>query len=213
MWIVRLALRNPYTIAVACGVLVLMAMLSAQRMAVDIFPLIDIPVVAVVWTYPGMLPADMEARVVLLSERGMSSTVNGISRIESQSEYGVGLVKVYFQPGTNIATAIAQIVASSQTSIKAMPPGINPPYVVQSNASNVPVAQFTMSSETMSEQNIADYGQNFVRLRLFTIPGLATPQPFGGKVREITIDVNPRSLNSKGLSAQDVLSALEESNI
>jgi multidrug efflux pump subunit AcrB len=213
MWIVRLALRNPYTIAVACFVLLLMAILSAQRMAVDIFPLIDIPVVAVVWTYPGMLPADMEARVVLLSERGMSSTVNGISRIESQSEYGVGLVKVFFQPGTNIATAIAQIVASSQTAIKAMPPGITPPYVIQSNASNVPVAQVTMSSATMPEQDIADYGQNFLRLRLFTIPGLATPQPYGGKVREITIDVDPPALNSKGLSAQDVLSALQQSNI
>jgi multidrug efflux pump subunit AcrB len=213
MWIVRLALRNPYTIAVACAVLMLMSALSASRMAVDIFPLIDIPVVAVVWTYPGMLPDDMEARVVLLSERGLSSTVNGISRIESQSEYGVGLVKVYFQPGTNIATAIAQIVASSQTSIKAMPPGITPPYVVQSNASNVPVAQFTLSSRTMPEQDIFDYGQNFIRLRLFTIPGLATPQPFGGKVREITIDVDPSSLNSKGLAAQDVLGALQQSNI
>jgi multidrug efflux pump subunit AcrB len=213
MWIVRLALRNPYTIAVGCAVLLLMSALSAQRMAVDIFPLIDIPVVAVVWTYPGMLPTDMEARVVLLSERNLSSTVNGISRIESQSEYGVGLVKVYFQPGTDIATAIAQIVSSSQTAIKAMPPGITPPYVIQSNASNVPVAQVTMSSATMPEQDIFDYGQNFVRLRLFTIPGLATPQPFGGKVREITIDVDPNSLNSKGLAAQDVLAALQQSNI
>ncbi len=213
MWIVRLALRNPYTIGVACFVLMLMAVLSGGRMAVDIFPLIDIPVVAVVWTYPGMLPADMESRVVLLSERGMSSTVNGISRIESQSEYGVGLVKVYFQPGTNIAVAIAQIVASSAQAVKAMPPGINPPYVIQSNASNVPVAQLTMSSATMPEQEIADYGQNFVRLRLFTIPGLATPQPYGGKIREITIDADPQALNSRGLSAEDVLLALQESNI
>jgi multidrug efflux pump subunit AcrB len=213
MWIVRLALRNPYTIAIACFVLVLMAVLSGQRMAVDIFPLIDIPVVAVVWTYPGMLPRDMEARVVLLSERNMSSTVNGISRIESQSEGGVGLIKVYFQPGTNIATAIAQIVSSSQTAIKAMPPGITPPYVIQANASNVPVAQLTLSSATLPEQQIADYGQNFIRLRLFTIPGLSTPQPYGGKIREITIDVDPNALNSKGLSAQDVLAALQESNI
>src|SRR5271155_2263666 len=213
MWIVRLALRNPYTIAIGCFVLSRMALLSAQRMPVDIFPTIDIPVVAVVWTYPGMLPLDMEARVVLLSERNLSSTVNGISRIESQSEYGVGLVKVYFQPGTNIATAIAQIVSSSQTAIKAMPPGITPPYVIQANASNVPVAQLTLSSRTMSEQEIADYGQNFIRLRLFTIPGLSTPQPYGGKVREITIDVDPKSLNSKGLAAQDVLAALQQSNI
>jgi multidrug efflux pump subunit AcrB len=213
MWIVRLALRNPYTIAIGCFVLSLMALLSAQRMAVDIFPTIDIPVVAVVWTYPGMLPLDMEARVVLLSERNLSSTVDGVSRIESQSEYGVGLEKIYFQPGTNIATAIAQIVSSCQVAIKAMPPGITPPYVVQSNASNVPVAQVTLSSPTMPEQDIFDYGQNFLRLRLFTIPGLATPQPFGGKVREITIDVDPNSLNSKGLAAQDVLNALQQSNI
>jgi multidrug efflux pump subunit AcrB len=213
MWIVRLALRNPYTIAVACFVLMLMAVLSAERMAVDIFPLIDIPVVAVVWTYPGMLPQDMEARVVLLSERNLSSTVDGVQRIESQSESGVGLEKIYFQPGTNIATAIAQIVSSCQVAIKAMPPGITPPYVVQSNASNVPVAQVTLSSPTMPEQDIFDYGQNFLRLRLFTIPGLATPQPFGGKVREITIDVDPQSLNSKGLAAQDVLNALQQSNI
>src|SRR5579859_8026843 len=148
---VRFALRQPYTVAVLCGVLLLMAILSGIRMAVDIFPLIDIPVVAVVWTYPGMLPQDMESRVVLLSERGLSSTVNGISRIESQSEYGVGLEKVFFQPGTNIGNAIAQIVASSQTAIKAMPPGITPPYVIQSNASNVPVAQLTLASETMPE--------------------------------------------------------------
>src|SRR3984885_3454392 len=213
MWIVRLALRNPYTIAIACFVLMLMAVLSAERMAVDIFPLIDIPVVAVFWTYPGMLPQDMEARVVLLSERNLSSTVDGVSRIESQSESGVGLEKIYFQPGTNIATAIAQIVSSCQVAIKAMPPGITPPYVVQSNASNVPVAQVTLSSRTMPEQDIFDYGQNFIRLRLFTIPGLATPQPFGGKVREITIDVDPSSLNSKGLAAQDVLGALQQSNI
>jgi multidrug efflux pump subunit AcrB len=213
MWIVRLALRSPYTIGVACAVLMLMAVLSAQRMAVDIFPLIDIPVVAVVWTYPGMLPRDMESRVVLLSERGMSSTVNGIERIESQSEYGVGLIKVYFQPGTNIATSIAQIVAASQTAIKAMPPGITPPYVIQSNASNVPVAQVTMSSSTIPEQEIADYGQNFIRLRLFTIPGLSTPQPYGGKIREITIDVDPTALNSRGLAAPDVLAALQASNI
>jgi multidrug efflux pump subunit AcrB len=213
MWIVRLALRNPYTIAIGCFVLGLMALLSAQRMAVDIFPTIDIPVVAVVWTYPGMLPLDMEARVVLLSERNLSSTVDGVSRIESQSEYGVGLEKIYFQPGTNIATAIAQIVSSCQVVLKAMPPGITPPYVVQSNASNVPVAQVTLSSRTMPEQDIFDYGQNFLRLRLFTIPGLATPQPFGGKVREVTIDVDPHALDSKGISAQDVLNALQQSNI
>jgi multidrug efflux pump subunit AcrB len=213
MWIVRLALKNPYTIAIACFVLALMALLSAQRMAIDIFPTIDIPVVAVVWTYPGMLPLDMEARVVLLSERNLSSTVDGVERIESQSESGVGLEKIYFQPGTNIATAIAQIVSSCQVAIKAMPPGITPPYVIQSNASNVPVAQVTLRSQTMPEQNIFDYGQNFLRLRLFTIPGLSTPQPFGGKVREITIDVDPNQLNSKGLAAQDVLTALQESNV
>ncbi len=213
MWLVRLALRQPYTIAVVAAVLLLAGALSARDMLVDMFPSIDIPVVAVVWTYPGLSAEDMEKRVVLLSERGLSSVVNGIERIESQSIPGIGMLKVYFQPGTNIGNAIAQIASSSSTSLRRMPRGIQPPYILQSNASSVPVAQLTMSSETMPEAKIADYGQNFLRLRLFTIPGLSTPAPYGGKTREITIDVDPAKLTAKGLSAADVVTAVQGSNV
>ena len=213
MWIVRLALRQPYTIAVMSFVLMLMGWLAMRSMPVDIFPVIDIPVVAVVWNYNGFSAQDMESRIVLLSERNLSATVNGISRIESESIPGVGLIKIFFQPGVDIGNAIAQITSSSQTALRAMPPGVTPPYVVQSNASSVPVAQITMTSRSLPEQDISDYGQNFIRLQLFTIPGLATPSPYGGKLREITVNVDPKSLGGKGLSAEDVLSALLSSNL
>ncbi|HEX3927739.1 MAG TPA: efflux RND transporter permease subunit [Gemmatimonadales bacterium] len=213
MWMVRLALRQPYTMAVLGLVLLLMGVLAASSMLVDIFPSIDIPVVAVVWTYPGLSAEDMEKRVVLLSERGLSSTVDGIERIESQSTPGIGLLKIYFQPGTNIGNAIAQISSSSSTSLRRMPRGLQPPYIIQSNASNVPVAQLTLSSATLPEEQISDYGQNFIRLRLFTVPGLSTPAPYGGKTREITIDVDPRLLAAKGLSAEDVVTAVGSSNV
>ncbi|HEY4131850.1 MAG TPA: efflux RND transporter permease subunit, partial [Gemmatimonadaceae bacterium] len=203
----------PYTVAVIAAVILLMGVLSMKSMLVDIFPSIDIPVVAVVWTYPGLSAEDMEKRVVLYSERGLSSVVNGIQRIESESIPGMGIEKIYFQPGTNIGNAIAQITSSSSTSLRRMPRGIQPPYIIQSNASNVPVAQITMTSSTMGEEKISDYGQNFLRLRLFTIPGLSTPAPYGGKTREITIDVDPNKLTGKGLSATDVLNAVNNSNV
>ncbi len=213
MWLVRLALRQPYTVAVAAALLLLAGVMSARSMLVDLFPAIDIPVVAVVWTYPGLSTEDMEKRVVLLSERGLSSTVDGISRIESSSIPGIGLLKIYFQPGTQIGNAIAQISSSSSTSLRRMPRGIQPPYIIQSNASSVPVAQLTMSSTSMPEEKIADYGQNFLRLRLFTIPGLSTPAPYGGKTREITIDVDPARLAAHSLSPTDVVTAVQNSNV
>ena len=213
MWLVRLALRQPYTVAVFAAVLLLMGGLAMKSMLVDLFPNIDIPVVAVVWNYNGLSAEDMERRVVLLSERGLSSTVNGIERIESQSIPGIGLEKIYFQPGTNIGNAIAQIASSSSTALRAMPPGMTPPYIIQSNASSVPVAQMTLSSQSIDEAKIADYGQNFLRLRLFTVPGLSTPSPYGGKTREITVDVDPSRLEARGLSPADVVQAIQTSNV
>jgi multidrug efflux pump subunit AcrB len=213
MWLVQLALRRPYTIAVACLLIMILGVLSLTRMTVDIFPVIDIPVVAVVWTYPGLSAQDMERRVVLISERGYSTTVNGISRIESQSIPGIGVLHIYFQPGTEIGAAIAQISSVSNTILRVAPPGITPPSVIQFNATNVPVAQLTVSSKTLSEQELYDYGRNFIRVRLFTIPGLSTPAPFGGKEREIIIDINPQALAAKGLSAGDVVTALQTSNV
>src|SRR5215470_1502243 len=213
MWIVELALRRPYTVAIMCLLILVLGILSLSRMIVDIFPAIDIPVVVVVWNYPGLPPEDMERRVVLISERAYSTTVNGIERIESQSISGVGVLKVYFQPGSEIGAAIAQISAVSSTLLRLTPPGMTPPSIIQFNASNVPVAQLTASSDKLPEEKIFDYGLNFVRLRLFTIPGLSTPAPFGGKQRQINVDIDPQLLAAKGLSPSDVVSALTASNV
>jgi multidrug efflux pump subunit AcrB len=213
MWIVRLALRRPYTIAVMALLILVLGALSASRMIVDIFPVIDIPVVAVVWNYPGLSPEDMERRVVLISERAYSTTVNGISRIESQSIPGIGLLKIYFQPGTEIGAAISQIASVSNTLLRSAPPGMQPPVIVQFNASNVPVAQLTAWSKTLPEESIFDYALNFIRVRLFTIPGLSTPAPFGGKNRQIMIDIDPAALSGRGLSPADVVTALQSSNV
>src|SRR3989440_686366 len=213
MWIVRLALRRPYTIAVMALLILVLGTLSLTRMIVDIFPAIDIPVVAVVWNYPGLAAEEMERRVVIISERGFSTTVNGIERIESQSIPGIGLLKIYFQPGADIGGAIAQIGALSSTILRIAPPGMQPPTLVQFNASNVPVAQLTASSATLPEDRIFDYGLNFIRVRLFTIPGLSTPAPFGGRQRQISIDIDPQALAAKGLSPADVVSALQVSNV
>ncbi len=213
MWIVRLALRRPYTVAVMCLLILVMGILSLTRMVVDIFPAIDIPVVAVVWNYPGLSAQDMERRVVLISERAYSTTVNGIERIESQSIPGIGILKVYFQPGAEIGAAIAQIASVSSTILRIAPPGMQPPSVIQFNASNVPVAQLTVSSESLPEQQVFDYSLNFIRVKLFTIPGLSTPAPFGGKQRQINVDIDPRALSSKGLSPYDVVNALTTSNV
>jgi multidrug efflux pump subunit AcrB len=213
MWIVRLALRRPYTVAVMCVLILVMGILSLTRMVVDIFPAIDIPVVAVVWNYPGLSAQDMERRVVLISERGFSTTVNNIERIESQSIPGIGILKIYFQPGVDIGSAIAQINALTSTILRIAPPGMTPPSIIQFNASNVPVSQLTLSSETLPEQQIFDYGLNFIRVKLFTIPGLSTPAPFGGKQRQINVDIDPRQLASKGLSPYDVVNALNSENV
>ncbi len=213
MWIVRLALRRPYTIAVMSILLIVMGVLSISGMVVDIFPAVDIPVVAVVWNYPGLSAEDMERRVVLISERAYSSTVDGIARIESQSIPGIGLMKVYFQPGADIGSAIAQISSVSSTILRITPPGMQPPNVISFNASNLPVAQLTMASDSLPEQDIFDYGLNFIRVRLFTIPGLSTPAPFGGKQRQINVDIDPKSLAARGLSPADVVNALQASNV
>src|SRR6202012_4208452 len=211
--LVRLALRRPYTSAIAAMLIILMGALSVTRMIVDIFPVIDIPVVLVVWNYNGLSTEDMERRVVFISERAYSTTVNGISRIESQSIPGVGMLKVYFQPGTDIGGAIAQVAAVNNTILRNAPPGMQPPAVIQFNASNVPVVQMTLSSDTLSEQQIYDYSLNFIRIKLFTIPGLSTPGPFGGKQRQINVDVDPGLLAAKGFSLTDVVNALQSSNV
>src|ERR1700761_560626 len=211
--LVRLALRRPYTSAIAAMLVVLLGGLAITRMIVDIFPVIDIPVVLVVWSYNGLTTEDMERRVVFISERAYSTTVNGISRIESQSIPGVGILKVYFQPGTEIGGAIAQISSVNNSILRSAPPGMQPPAVIQFNASNVPVVQLTMSSKTLTEQQIYDYSLNFIRVKLFTIPGLSTPGPFGGKSRQINVDIDPARLQAKGFAPVDVVNALQSSNV
>ena len=211
--LVRLSLRRPYTSAIAALLILLMGGLSLTRMIVDIFPAINIPVVLVDWDYAGLSAEDMERRVVLVSERAYSTTVNGIERIESQALPGIGIIKIYFQPGTDIGGAIAQITAVNMSALRIAPPGITPPNVIQYDASNVPVIQLTMSSKKLSEQALFDYALNFIRLKLFTIPGLSIPAPFGGKQRRIMIDVDPGLLSAKGFSANDVVQALQAANI
>jgi multidrug efflux pump subunit AcrB len=211
--LVRLALRRPYTSAIAAMLILLMGALSITRMIVDIFPVIDIPVVLVVWNYNGLTTEDMERRVVFISERAYSTTVNGISRIESQSIPSIGILKVYFQPGTDIGSSIAQITSVNNSILRGAPPGMQPPGVIQFNASNVPVVQMTLSSKTLTEQQIYDYSLNFIRVRLFTIPGLSTPGPFGGKSRQIMVDLDQSRLEAKGFSPVDVVNALQASNV
>ena len=213
MWIVRLALRRPYTVAVMCLLVMLMGMLAMRRMAVDIFPSIDIPVVSVVWSYSGLAPEEMERRVVFLSERSLSNTVNGIQRIESQSIQGVGILRVYFHPGTDIGGAIAQITSVCASTLRQMPPGMTSPNIIQFNASNVPVVQLTARSKTLTEQQMVDHANNFIRLKLFTIPGLATPAPYGGRWRMVAVDLNPAKMDALGLSPADVLTAVSNQNV
>ncbi len=211
--LVRIALRRPYTMAIAGLLILLGGFLAVTRMVVDIFPNIDIPVVYVAWNYPGLSAEDMERRVVLISERAYSTTVNGIERIESISIPGLGILKVYFTQGTDIGGAIAQINAQNNSILRIAPPGITPPNMIRFNASNVPVVQVTLNSKTLPEQQIFDYGLNFLRTRLFTIPGVSIPAPYGGKQRQIIVDVDPARLSSKGLSQMDVVGALQTTNV
>jgi multidrug efflux pump subunit AcrB len=210
---VRVALRRPYTMAIAASLIVLMGFLSVTRMIVDIFPTIDIPVVYVAWSYNGLSAEDMERRVVLVSERAYSTTVNGIDHIESLSIPGQGILKIYFQQGADIGTAIAQISAQSNAVLRIAPPGMQPPNIIQFNASNVPVVQVTLNTKTLPEQMLSDYANQFLRVRLFTIPGLSIPGAFGGKQRQIIVEVDPAKASSKGLSQMDVVNALGTANV
>src|SRR6516162_10588563 len=185
MYLVELALRRPISVAVMALLMMVLGALSFALMNIDIFPAINIPVVMVVWNYPGLSAVDMERRVVTISERAYSTTVNGIDHIESQSLTGIGLLKVYFQPDAPISEAIAEISGVSQTILTILPRGIEPPNVISYNAANVPVAQLNVYSDTLYEQQLFDYGLNFIRLALFTIPGLSSPAPLGGVQRSV----------------------------
>ena len=211
--LVRIALLRPLTFVVMAVLIVLIGPLVAMRTPVDILPDINIPVIAVVWQYQGLPAPDMAGRIIYYYERTLTSTVNNIEHIESQSMTGIGVVKIYFQPGADIRTATAQVTSISQTVLKQMPPGITPPQILNYSASTVPILQLAFSSPSLGEQKIYDIAQNFIRPALATVPGAATPSPYGGKIRQIQIDLDPQALQSKGLSAQDVEDAVSAQNL
>jgi CzcA family heavy metal efflux pump len=213
MWIVALALRRPYTFIVMALLIILLTPITVFLMPTDIFPEIDIPVVSVLWFYTGMAPQDMADRIVTNSERGITTTVNNIEHMESQSVSGLGVIKIFFRPGTSIQTAIAQVTAISQTTVRGLPPGTTPPLVISYSASTTPIIQLGLSSKTLPEQQLFDLGQNFLRTPLATIQGAATPYPYGGKIRQIQVDLDMPKLQSYKLSPIDIVNAVNAQNL
>src|SRR5580692_1528517 len=213
MWIVALALRRPYTFVVMAVLIAILGVSAIISMPVDIFPYIDIPVVSVVWNYAGLSPEEMEKRMVTIFERSMTTTVNDIEHIESQSYSGVSVTRVYFQPDAKIEVALSQITAISQTLLKIFPPGTTPPSIIKYDASSVPIIQLGLESKTLSEQELFDLGQNFIRTQLATIQGAAVPLPYGGKFRQVMVDINPDQLYAKQLSPVDISNALATQNL
>ena len=211
--VVRVALDRPYTFVVMSLLLLILGPLAALRTPTDIFPEIKIPVIAVAWQYTGLPSEQMAGRISTQFQRALTTTVNDIEHIEATSYAGIGIVKVFFQPGVNIAVANAQVTAISQVVVRQMPPGITPPLIINYNASTVPILQLALSGEGMSEQNLFDVGVNSVRPPLVTIPGAAIPFPYGGKQRLVQIDLNPAALQARNLSAQDVANALSAQNL
>jgi multidrug efflux pump subunit AcrB len=213
MWIVRLALQRPYTFIVMALVIILLTPVVLLRTPTDIFPEINIPVISLVWTYTGLEPQEMEQRITGNVERGITTLVNDVEHTESQSLNGIAVIKVYFQPNANIQTALAQTTAISQTFLRFLPPGTTPPLVIIYSASTVPVIQLGLTSDSLSEQQLFDFGNNFIRTQLATIPGAATPFPYGGKQRLVSVDTDPVALQSKGLSAVDIVNAINQQNL
>lgn len=213
MWIVNLALRRPYTFIVMALLIVLSTPLVLMRMATDIFPDINIPVISIIWNYSGLSAQEMGSRITGQTERVLTTTVNDIEHIESNSLAGIGIIKVYFQPGANIQTALAQITGITQTMLRQLPQGITPPLVIKYSASSIPVVQLGLSSPTMSEQSLFDTAVNFLRPRLITVPGAAVPWPYGGKQRLISVDLDIPALQSKGLTPADIINAVNTQNL
>jgi multidrug efflux pump subunit AcrB len=213
MWIVRLALRRPYTFVVMSILILVLGVVSIVRTPIDIFPNIDIPVVVINWQYTGLTPKEMSDRVIVNCERALTLTVSNIEHMESQSLFGIGIIKVFFHPNTDLATATAQVTAITQTIVRALPRGINPPGVITYNASSVPILQLGLSGAGLAEQQLADMGRNFVRVRLVTVAGVAVPTPYGGKLRTVMVDLDTTALQAKGLSPADVVNAVDSQNL
>ncbi|HEY4140460.1 MAG TPA: efflux RND transporter permease subunit, partial [Pseudolabrys sp.] len=211
--IVRIALRRPYTFVVMAMIILIVGPLAALRTPVDIFPDIRIPVIAIIWQYTGLQPDLMAGRITTQSQRGLTTTVNDIEHIEATSYNGLGIIKVFFQPNVDIRIANAQVTAVSQTQLKQLPAGATPPLVLNYNASTVPIIQLALSGSGLSEQALADIGLNTLRTPLITVPGAAIPLPYGGKLRQIQIDLDSEKMQARGLSGQDVANALANQNL
>jgi len=213
VWIVLTALRRPYTFVVLSLLIAIFGTLAALRTPTDIFPNINVPVVSVVWTYNGLLPNDMSGRVIYYYERTLSAQVGDIEHVESQSLSGYGVVKIFFQKGVNIRTALAQVTAASQTVLKLLPPGITPPYVLSYNAATVPILQLALSSRALPEMKLFDIGQNFIRPQLATVQGAAVPSPYGGKILQVQVDLDQQAMLAHNISADDIVNAVSAQNL
>src|ERR1700686_3215611 len=213
MWIVKLALRRPYTFIVLAIVIVLLGVFTILRTPTDIFPNIRIPVVATVWNYSGLSPEEMATRLVLFSERTAQTTVNDVEHTESQSLTGIAVVKYFFQPNVNEELSFAQITGVSQTQLRAAPPGTTPPFILAYNASSVPILQLALSSQNLSEAQLFDQGNNIIRTGLATVAGASMPFPYGGLQRQVQVDLDPDALRAQGLSGSDVTVAIAAQNL
>ena len=213
MWIVRLALRRPYTFVVASLLILILGPIVIYRTPTDVFPNINIPVISIIWNYGGLNAQEMSDRIISQTERALTTTVDDIEHIESQSLNGIAVVKVFFQPTAKIEKGIAQITAISQTQLRQLPQGTTPPLVISYSASSVPIVQLALSGNGLSEQQLNDYGLNFIRTRLVTVPGAAIPYPYGGKQRQVQVDLNTAQLQAKGLSPLDVVNAISVQNL
>jgi multidrug efflux pump subunit AcrB len=213
LWIVKLALSRPYTFAVMAILILILGVLAIVRTPTDIFPNINIPVVSIIWNYNGLEPEEISNRIIYVTERALTTTVDNIEHLESQSLYGVAVVKVFLQPTASIDKAIAQITAVSQTQLRQLPAGTTPPLIISYSASTVPILQMALSGQGLSEQQLNDLGLNFVRTQLITVEGASVPYPYGGKQRQVQVDLNTAALQSKGLSALDVVSAISAQNL
>src|SRR5271157_1306955 len=213
MWIVRLALRRPYTFVVVSLLIFILGVSAIVTTPKDIFPNINIPVISLVWSYTGLTPDDMEKRLVTVTERAMTTTVNDIEHMESQSYNGVAVIRVFFQPNVRAEMALAQMNSIAQTLLRALPPGTTPPFLIKYDASSVPVLQLGLSGQGLSEQQLYDLGLNFVRTQLATVQGASIPLPYGGKQRQIMVDLDPDQLYARHLSPQDVSAALNQQNL
>jgi len=213
MWIVRLALRRPYTFVVMALVLLLLTPFVLLRMPTDIFPPINIPVVSAVWTYNGLSAQEIEQRILYVHERMISVVVDNIEHVESTAFKGAGVIKVYLRPGASVDAAVAQLAATGPAILRAMPAGINPPIIIRYNASTVPILQYSFASQKFSEPELQDMAFNQVRVGLMNVPGASMPYPYGGKPRVVAVDLDLAALQAKNLTPTDVVSALNAQNL